>query len=353
MISLKSFIFICLVFYRNIFSGKINFTKLKVLIYNLLSSFLKIPKLKYGPSFIWVEASNYCNLACTGCWVPAFSKKMPVKMMGLNEYKKLVDEIQDSVMILVLQMSGESFLNKDIFDMIAYADKKRIIVWISTNGSYKTPDDWGERIVNSGLDMIYFSISGTTQQEYEKYHRKGDLSYIIENIKKIQRAKKRLGSKDPYLSFRMLMTPDSSVSEKDAMRFAKANGVGLDFRYLTMDYIFDGADDPGKKKIKVSSLKNLSEVKNGCPTLWIAVAVQSNGNVLPCCCDYFGVPSFGNINDESLLNIWKGEDLNSFRGSILRNRMNIGSCAHCDVNVFGFKEPFSRKRKVFNITFHE
>lgn len=353
MISTKSIVFFYRVFYRSLFTGKITPGKLKALFCNLLAAFFKQSKVKHGPSAIWVEAANFCNLACKGCWVPALSKKLAPKTMEFAEYKRLIDQVHNTLILLVLQMSGESFLNKHIFDMISYAHQKKIIIWISTNGSFQTPEDWGEKIVNSGLDIMYFSISGTTQEEYKKYHRNGNISHVIDNINKVQTAKKKLHSKKPYISFRMLVSEDGVAAAKKAKKLAKTLNVGLDVRDLTVDYIFDGLDDPLKKKISVSSSKDLSGVKNGCPALWIAPAVQSNGDVIPCCLNFFGVPAFGNINEQDLPDIWAGERFTSFRRSILTNRKNMPGCAHCERNALGFKEPFSKRRMSLNITFHK
>lgn len=349
--SIKSIKFIFHVFRTNIFNGKISLKKLKAIVYNLLLAFLRISRVQYGPSAIWVEAANYCNLSCEGCWVPALSRKLAPKAMGLDEYKKLIDEIRDTLILLVLQMSGESFLNKHILDMIAYANHNKIIVWISTNGSFQTPDDWGEKVVKSGLDIMYFSISGTTQEEYKRYHRDGNISYVIDNIKKIQAAKKRQRSRKPYLSFRMLITRDSPVSKIDAKRLAKNLDMGLDIRYLTVDYIFDGLEDPAKKKISIFSSRQLAGIKNSCPALWIAPAVQSNGEIIPCCLNFFGLPTFGNINERSLVQIWKGEQFNRFRRAILTDRKKISGCAQCERNLLGFKEPLSREKNALYITF--
>lgn len=348
--SLKSILFFIKIFLRNIHNGKISFKKVKALIFNFLFAILKIPRILYGPQAIWVEAANFCNLYCKACWVPSLSNKLTPKAMHFGMFKGLIDEINDTLIMVMLQMSGESFLNTGILEMMSYAHKKRTIVWISTNGSFLTPDDWGEKIVKTGIDTMYFSISGITQQDYQIYHRKGNLSYVIDNIKKIQNAKKSLNSKTPYLFFRMLIINQTGVSIKKVRKFAKELGVGLHVRYVHLNYVFDGLEDPHKTKIHITCSGRPEKLKNHCLGLWLAPAVQSNGNVLPCCLNQLGVPTFGNVNKIRFDQIWRGEGFNNFRRSMLFDRKNLGGCAYCD-NSIGFKDKFSKENKIIHVSF--
>ncbi len=347
----RSALFFTKLFYRNIFSGKISFKKIRALLVNLLFAKLKITQVKYGPVAMWVEAANFCNLACEGCWVPSLSKKLIPKAMDIEMYKRLVDQISDSAIMIMLQMSGESFLNKNILEMMSYANEKKIIIWTSTNGSFPTPDDWGEKIVKTGIDTLYFSISGINQEDYEKYHRKGNFSYVIDNIKKIQNAKKKLHSKTPYICSRLLITDKSSLSIKNVRKFTKQLGIGLHPRYVRLNYIFEGLDDPNKTRIHVYSSKQPGKIRNHCLGLWLSPAVQSNGAVLPCCLNQLGVPTFGNISESSFDAIWKGEKFNKFRKSMLNSRKGLGGCAYCD-NSIGFRDSFAKEKRLIHVSFY-
>lgn len=350
--NMKSVVFFTKLFLRNIKNGKLNFLKIKALAKNVVYAVLRKPEVKYGPQALWIEAANFCNLECEGCWVPAISQKMTHRVMDFDLYKKIVDDISDTAILIMLQMSGESFLNKHMLDMMEYAHRKKIIVWTSTNGSFLTSDDWGEKIVQSGIDTLYFSISGTNQQEYEKYHRKGNLEYVIDNIKKIQKAKDKLCSKTPYLVSRILITDDNNLSLQKSRQFCKDLGIGMHVRYVYLEYIFDGLDDPKKNKIKVTSSCEPGKINNHCMGLWLSAAVQSNGIVLPCCLNQLGVPELGDVNRDRFNAIWKNDKFNEFRKAILSNRKTLGGCAYCD-NSVGFRDSFSKERKVIKVNFYQ
>lgn len=351
--SIKSIIFFIKLFARNILNGKVSFKKFKALAGNLLFAFLRIPRVKYGPVAMWVEGANFCNLACDGCWVPALSRKLTPCAMDFTMFKKLVDETSDSMIMIMLQMSGESFLNKHMLEMMSYAHEKKIVVWTSTNGSFSTAADWGERIVGTGIDTLYFSISGTDQQEYEKYHRKGNLSYVLDNILKIQAAKKRLHSKTPYMFARMLITDKNDLSIEKVRKFVKKLGIGLHIRYVRLEYVFDGLDDPSKTRLHVSSPDDPGRISNHCLGLWLAPAVQSDGAVLPCCLNQLGVPTFGNVLRDRFDDIWKGSKFNAFRKQMLTNRRGLGGCAYCPDNSIGFKDKFAEEKRIVQVSFCE
>jgi uncharacterized Fe-S cluster-containing radical SAM superfamily enzyme len=106
--------------------------------------------------------------------------------MDFELFKKVIDE-SPGLEHLCMHNWGEPLLHKDIFRMIDYA-KAAGIAWVvmNTNGTLLT-DKMIQRIVESGLDIIRFSIDGSA--ETFKKIRGVELQKIETNIIKLKKAK--------------------------------------------------------------------------------------------------------------------------------------------------------------------
>lgn len=329
---------------RSLMNRQLNAYKLKALLGNLYYAWRRIPNVTYGPSALWVEPVNYCNLCCDGCWVPAKQKYTENKAMDIEVFKRNVKSVRDTLILLILQMSGEPFLHKSIFEMIRYATDNNIAVWTSSNCSFQTDKEWAKRIVDSRLHTLNISVSGITQETYKRYHKGGNIDRVQDNIKKIQKAKKSEKSKTPYLYFRVLLTDENRRELPDIRKLGKRLGVEVITREIYRTFEYKGTP---RKTIDPSSIKITAKdepqcLKNHCYGLWIAPALKSDNEVLPCCYDWIYPPVMGKtgISGPTVKEIWHSQKFNQFRAAILKDRRRFASCRYCD-NTIGFKDSLS------------
>lgn len=339
---------------RSIIGGQVNAYKLKSLFTNLYYAWRKIPAVPYGPVALWVEPVNYCNLQCSGCWVPMKQKHTRDKPMSMEIFKRNIDSVKDTLILLMLQMSGEPFLHKSIFEMIRYAADNNIVVWTSTNGSYKTDKDWGYKIVDSKLNTLYISISGINQIKYEVYHQGGSVENVKENIEKINEAKRARNSKTPFMYFRALITDKNRQELKEIKKLASCLDVGVHARTINTSYEYEGVPikEPDRSDVEIRATFEPENLHNHCYGLWIAPALTSSNRLLPCCYDWLYPPTIGSVNGTgtTIRDIWHSESFNRFRANVLTNRRAFDSCRYCD-NSIGFKDGFSKMNNNIIIRF--
>ena len=60
------------------------------------------------------------------------------------------------------------------------------------------------------------------------------------------------------------------------------------------------------------------------------MVISADGNILPCCFDKQEKHSYGNIEEDSVENIWKIKKANDFRNIVLNNRSSINICTNCN-----------------------
>ncbi len=303
----------------------------------LLSNLLKKSIIWGYPPVLMIEPTNICNLKCPLCPSGNGSLKRTRGYMDFSTFKKVIDEVKDKTMMLILWNQGEPFLNKNFLKMVKYASDTGLFILVSTNGNY-IPD--AEEIVKSGLDSLIVSLDGTTQEVYNKYRVNGKLADVLENAHKITNAKKKLKSKIPIVKWQFIVMKHNEHQIDQIKKLAKE--IEVDQLQLKSVQIYSKEDIKNflpenpkyrRYKIKGDNFELKYGIKNQCKRLWRQPVVNWTGEMAVCCFDKDIDYKVGNINESKLIDIWKGEKFNKMRQIILTNRKSIPMCRNCGEGV--------------------
>jgi radical SAM protein with 4Fe4S-binding SPASM domain len=67
-----------------------------------------------------------------------------------------------------------------------------------------------------------------------------------------------------------------------------------------------------------------------CDKPWTSVTILWDGRVVPCCFDYDGILTLGNVNEQSLAEIWNGPKLKALRTDHRNHTLDgVSLCAQC------------------------
>lgn len=268
------------------------------------------------PIQVRVENTNHCNAKCVIC--PREKLSRPRGYMDMALFRSIVDQcVENDVKEMHLQGFGEPFLDKKIFDRTAYAKKKGIEdTLIVTNASFIN-EDTARRIIESGLDRIKISFYGTNAAEYESIHRGLSYDEVARNTKRFVQLKKELNSESPRISIKYIGHPLKFLkftlqwSGYGRVSFSRLHNYGRGRKY-----------NRPKKDKKVRYCPILLE--DTMQVLW-------DGRVVPCCYDFDGYMIIGDLNHESILDIWKGERYRNFRKIHSEHRFReLPICYNCD-----------------------
>ena len=94
--------------------------------------------LESRPYNIVIEPTNICNLQCPLCSTGIGAKTRKKGVLQIENFKKLIDEIKDTVLELSLQNWGEPTLVAELPIMIRYAADCGTYTRLSTNFSIDT-----------------------------------------------------------------------------------------------------------------------------------------------------------------------------------------------------------------------
>lgn len=289
-----------------------------------------------------IEPTNFCNLKCPLC--PTNNVMTRARgYMKLELFKKIIDGFEaGEIKKINLWNYGEPFLNKELFEMIAYASQKNVRMITSTNSTIldrKTR----EKVLSCGLHKLIVCLDGLTETEHENYRVGSNFNEIVANIKLLAHEKKQFDS-NTILCFQMLLTKKSEKNIGRIKDLAKSLGVDeLAFKDLSLGGWSQNKQELAEKWLPKNRAlsryeKDNSSIKNRdtrCRWGSLNGTVLWNGDVTICCYDYNGVHSFVNIHDKKYRDFLLSSEMEKIRAKIASR--GFETCKDCQESGFKLK----------------
>jgi radical SAM protein with 4Fe4S-binding SPASM domain len=301
---------------------------------------IKSTKVAY-PSTIMLELTNQCNLACTTC--PReydYGKAMDKGQMDVESAKKIIDELWPFLDSIGLTGMGETFLYKEIDEIVNYIKNKNngIIISVSTNAVLP---NFIEKISDllGKIDTIQVSIDGL-DDVYENIRKNSSFQILDRNLRILSNMAKNT-STDIMLN--MVVTTENYKHMPLLIAYAKEIGVKyMDFTLFNLasvtniessyynfynSFEFKKTIDDLEKTIKNTPEVLVTERNfktdnsfQKCPFPWTHFYICWNGFVAPCCAKPFPKElNFGNVFNNKVINILNSESYRRFRTLWLKN----------------------------------
>lgn len=291
------------------------------------------------PAYPWsisIEPTTSCNLRCPECPSGLRSFTRPTGMMEMKTFTKVIDELADKLLYLILYFQGEPYLNPNFLEAVHYARSKKVYSSTSTNAHYLTKEAANDT-VRSGLDRIIISLDGTDQESYEKYRIGGQLDKVLSGVRNLTDAKHRFGSRKPYIILQFLLFRHNTHQLGEVRRLAKDLGVDKLELKTAQVYDFEKGSDLIPTEDHYSRYRQnghdsyhiKNDHLNKCWKMWHSCVMTWDGNIVPCCFDKDAKYTMGNILDQPFSEIWNGDHYQEFRSRLFSNRKEIDICKNC------------------------
>jgi radical SAM protein with 4Fe4S-binding SPASM domain len=303
----------------------------------LMSSITHRPVIIGMPLAAGIELTNLCNLHCPECPSGSGTLSRARGFMELDLFEKLISEAGQYLWNINLYFQGEPMLHPEFFSFVRKAGKSKVTV--STNGHFLSEMACRE-LAQSGIDKLIVSVDGMDNETYTLYRKGGNLEKVLNGIRNVNHELERAGG-SMNIEIQFLVHKYNEGQIPLAKKFAEEQNAHLRLKSMQINNL-DNISNwlPSQRKFRrfenrngVFSLKN--SYRNRCMRLWMNPVITWDGKVVPCCFDKDAEYIMGDLNSDSLQEIWNGEKYRQFRSSLLTSRKSISICRNCTSGVHG------------------
>ena len=325
------------------------------------AEYLILPKKEqvlYHPLQLTCYITDTCTLNCNFCPHHSMYRNRdypylhnPLENMTLPNFERIIDLIPHTPRISLCGV-GEPFLNRDIYNMIDYAIKRKKLVLIITNGTLLK--DHIDEIVKRKIFGINISLNCTNQDEFRKLTNSTahEFDEIVSNIQELIHKAKKNNIKTS-LSFvvsrsrlhdieKTLAYVNDTFRGISKVMFHNMIYFGIEGEY-SLEEVMTESDLEVKTflqnikkdfekypfEIELPKLKPLDSHEILCNDFFTQMHVDSNGNVSGCGKSIAPSPDFGNILKEGA-EVWNNPFFKKMRKmSISKEFSGNPVCKHC------------------------
>lgn len=256
------------------------------------------------PLFLVMELINICNYQCPSC-VHGYKDLRKAYQQGKAQemswelYEKIILEAEQyNCPSLCMNNIGEPTLIKDLIKKIEFArDHGFIDIHFNTNGLL-LDRFLDERLFESGLTRLMFSLDAFSEETYKKVRVGGDFYKVMKNIDKFMEMREKGNYKLPIMRTTLVK---SSLNEHEIEPF-------INFWTNKADYVSVQefiSPSPGDERFDTlfADSRVINETPH-CPQPWQYMSIKPNGDTAPCCAMFSEKIKTGNANTQSLKEIW-------------------------------------------------
>lgn len=264
----------------------------------------------FKPFTIYVEPTNVCNFECSFCpqGLGDYKERSGYDQhMPLYLFRKVIDEIISfgGVTSLKLYFFGEPLLHPQFGEMVRIAGQASSRVEVTTNGTPLNTEK-AQNMIDGGVHYLRVSI----YEEYRKYW-----PLILRNVARLRKMRDDQGKTKPYIFAKCFHAAD--VPALAEIYAGIADEVGAESLHSI------GSD--------CIPVERLTGTQKACAYPFYTLVVKANGDVVPCCVAWETSLVVGNVKNDTLLDIWRGEKLARIHRLHLEgNRKSLSACANCD-----------------------
>lgn len=320
-----------------------------------------------GPVVVW-SVTRSCNLKCMHCYANSENKKYEGEL-DTGEALRLIDEMAEMKVPVILFSGGEPLARPDIFQLAEYAIGKGIRITFSTNGTL-IDEAAARRIKELGVGYVGISLDGIGEVHDYFRNRTGAFELAMRGVRSCISQGQKVGLRFTMNRHNIAQLPlIFELMEKEGIqracfyhmvytgRGSLSDDISHEETRAALDYIFEKARDFNRRGLQ----KELLTVDNHADAVYLYMkALELNGEraadilrklrmnggnrtgIAICNIDHLGnvhpdqfTPdvTFGNVKQEAFRDIWFGSHpvLAGLRDRKPLLNGRCGSCRYLDI----------------------
>lgn len=310
----------------------------------------------FAPYRMDLALTYRCNNQCSHCY-NARSRNFPE--LPTEKWKTIIQKLWDIGIPHLVFTGGEPTLRHDLPDLIEFAEKIGMITGLNTNGTCLSNREYLKKLVDAGLDHVQITIESHLEKIHdEMVTHSGAWHLTVEGIRNaletslyVMTNTTLLKQNTPFILetiqfLQKLGVPTIGLNALIYSGHGKTVGTGLTEPELTtvLESVNRLTRQTGQKLIWYTPTHycNFNPLEmglgvKGCTAARYAMAIEPNGDVIPCQSYY---SSLGNLLFQSWEEIW-----NHPLAASIRNRSALpNECKQCQIlDVCGGGCPLAKE----------
>jgi radical SAM protein with 4Fe4S-binding SPASM domain len=248
--------------------------------------------------------------------------------MDYGLFQKIINDAADiGVKRIWLYMQGEPMLHPHIVDMVAYIKKKGMGIDLTTNGMLLDTSK-AAALLDAGVDSadyVTFSLMGDSKEVHEAIMRGVDHERVEQNLLGLLDLRRRRKMNGPIIQTDFYMIPEN---QHEAVAYEK-HWKGKVDHVLPVRPISTFFSRHG-------DMSQIIRKPVSCTQAWERMTVFWNGDVTVCNEDVHGEHVFGNLQTQTIKQLWNDRHFVQFKKLVKRRQFESLLCAHCDAYAFTY-----------------
>ena len=239
-------------------------------------------------------------------------------------FQRIVDDVSQSAVELVLHHRGEPLLHPRIGEMIGYAHNRGLKTILHTNATL-LDEEKTEMLLDTGLNHLSFSVDGWDRESYERVRVGADFDGIVARIEHFLHRRASRAQPGPHVQIEVIDFAEEGspgrrrIRESWRQRFSHGHPVRVVVK------------DPHNWGGLMASNRCSDDVQRRhgivpCTFPWFSLTVFWDGNVVPCPQDFVGRLRIGCAREEGVAEIWRGRALRELRQRLVSGRCPLADC---------------------------
>jgi len=203
--------------------------------------------------------------------------------------------------------------------LIEYAKSKGARIGLITNGSRFTENSI-RRLLACGTDMIEFSVDAGDPDTYGSVRPGLDWERLVSTVESMVSLRQQMGSPTKIIA--------SGINQEGVdIEQVAAFWSGIVDEFQRRKYLTWGINEDHSGNAE-PYLRPEEQIP--CPFIFERLNIDSRGKVMVCGYDIRAITDMGNIHEQSIAEIWKGEGFEYYRRLHLERRgTEIPLCSQC------------------------
>jgi len=178
------------------------------------------------PSLDWIqiEVTSLCEASCFYCPHTIYTDRWRHGSMSLETFKHIGCAFEMGNLIF-LPGWGEPFLNEKLFEMIEIAKKAGCKVGLTTNGMALDPETI-DHLLDLKLDILGISLAGTKSETHNHLRAGTDFERITQSLLDLKKKKAQKNASLPNVHLAYIMLKSNFDDLREIINYAKKVGSG-------------------------------------------------------------------------------------------------------------------------------